>query len=68
MIHETIGDRLKYQLKLRKMSQREFANKIGIGEVTLGRYINNQRIPNADVIISICRTLGISSDWLLGLM
>jgi transcriptional regulator with XRE-family HTH domain len=68
MIHETIGDRIKYQLKLRKMTQRELANKIGINEVTMGRYINDKRIPNADVIIAICRTLGISSDWLLGLM
>ena len=68
MLHQTIGDRLKYSLVIRNMKQREFAKKIGVTEVTISRYINNERQPNADMIILICRALGISSDWLLGML
>lgn len=68
MINQTIGDRLKYSLKIRNMKQKEFAEKIGVTEVTISRYINNERQPNADMIILICRALGVSSDWLLGML
>lgn len=68
MIHKTIGDRLKYSLELRNMTQKELADKIGVTEISMSRYVNSTREPRADKVILICRTLGISSDWLLGLL
>lgn len=68
MIPNTLGDRLKYSLELRNMTQIEFAKKIGITEAKMSRWVNNKLKPNADMIIVICRELGISSDWLLGIL
>ena len=68
MIHQTLGDRLKYSLEIRNMKQTEFAEKIGVTATTVHRYINDERIPNADAVIQMCRVLGVSADWLLGML
>lgn len=68
MTHKTIGDRLKYSLEIRKMTQREFAERLDMTEPTISRYIKGTRQPNADTIIAICRVLGVSADWLLGMI
>jgi transcriptional regulator with XRE-family HTH domain len=68
LMNQTLGDRLKYALEIRNMKQCDFAKKIGLTEVTMSRYINGTRKPKADTIVIICRTLGISSDWLLGML
>lgn len=62
------GDRLKRLLILRNMTQREFAKKIGITECAISRYIQNERKPNYEILVKICKTLNISADWLLGLI
>lgn len=62
------GQRLKYVLDLRGISQRKLAENIGVTEAAMSRYIKNERKPNYGVIIDICRELNISADWLLGLM
>ena len=67
MIYKTTGDRLKYILEERKITQREFAKQIGVTEVSLCRYVRGERQLKADMIIEICLALGLSSDWLLGL-
>ena len=65
---ETLGERLKYSLKIRNMKQKEFAERIGVTAVTLNRYIKGTRVPNAYTIADMCRELGVSSDWMLGLL
>lgn len=67
MIYETIGDRLKYSLKIRKLTQKEFAQRTNITESAMSRYISGERVPRADTLVSICRELGVSADWLLGM-
>lgn len=65
---KTIGDRIRYSLEIRDMKQRELARLIGLSEVTLSRYVNNEREPRVKSIVAICKVLGISADWLLGMM
>lgn len=67
MIYKTIGDRLKYSLEIRKLTQKEFAQRINVTESAISRYINDERVPRADTLVSICRELGVSADWLLGM-
>ena len=62
-----VSNRLRTALQIRNLSQKQFAQKLGITEVTTSRYINGTRTPNANVIAKICYALNISSDWLLGL-
>ena len=44
---------LKEYLKLNKISNKEFANTIGISPVSLSRYINGERIPEKDIFLKI---------------
>jgi transcriptional regulator with XRE-family HTH domain len=63
----TFGERLDLVIRLYGITQRELAERCGITEVTMSRYINNQRVPKASEIIKICRETHISADFLLGL-
>jgi hypothetical protein len=44
----------------------KFAKNCGIPQQTFDNYIHG-RTPNADNIVKICSTNGVSADWLLGL-
>ena len=68
MIHKSFGNRLKKCLELRNMKQKEFAKKLGVTECSISRYINDERQPKADMIVNMCRVLGVSADWLLGMI
>lgn len=63
----TFGERLVLALDIRGMQQKELAEKSGLTEVTISRYISGSREPKAVNIIKICKALCVSSDWLLGL-
>lgn len=68
MDEQIVSKRLKMALEIRNIQQKEFAKKTGLTAVTVSRYVNGGRQPNANNIIVICKTLGISADWLLGLI
>lgn len=63
-----IGERLKIALAIRGIKQNQLAKKIGVTAVTIHRYIIDERCPDGETIIKICKELNISADWLLGLM
>ena len=67
MIQQTMGDRIKLALEIRGMKQVDLAKRIGMTNVSICRYISGEREPRADAIVAICRTLGVSADWLLGM-
>lgn len=62
----SIGNRITIALEMRGMNQKELANKARMTEVTISRYVNNERTPNAKAIKTLCKTLCVSADWLLG--
>lgn len=45
----------------------EFAQVLGMSRATVGFYESGQRIPDALGIKKICKTCGVSADWLLGI-
>ena len=59
--------RLKRAIKLRGYTQEKLAEKCGITEVTLSRYVRGGREPRAGAIRKIAEILNVSADWLLGL-
>ena len=61
-----IGDRIAIILAKRGMSQRELAQKINATDVSVSRYINNNRMPKANVLVDIVKALDVSVDELLG--
>jgi transcriptional regulator with XRE-family HTH domain len=48
-------------------SQREFAKKIGVPLTSYTNWVLGVSQPKFDNLVSICSTLGVSADWLLGL-
>lgn len=48
-------------------SQAEVAKLLGIKQTAWSRYENDAAIPGGEMILQICSTFAVSSDWLLGL-
>lgn len=61
-----IGKNIEKLLNERNMTNRELANRTGVTEVTIGRYVKGTREPNASALKSIAEVLGVSTDYLLG--
>lgn len=61
------GYRLIRTLEAKHMSQSELARATDISIMSISRYINTSREPSAEVLRKICRYLGVSSDYLLGI-
>ena len=49
------------------MAQKELAEKAGVTELEISRYVHDERIPQTLILIDICDTLHVSSDYLLGI-
>jgi transcriptional regulator with XRE-family HTH domain len=62
-----LPERLKETLKANSMSQSELARRINMSSDTIQSYCSGKRVPPADVLFLICKALGESSDYLLGL-
>lgn len=60
----TIGDRIKVLRKKEKLTQAEFAEKIGLKATAIGMYENNQRNVSEQSIALIVKAFGVSEDWL----
>ena len=61
-----IGKRIKDIRQQQKLTQKQFAELIGVTERGIQRYENGERKPTFDVLISILDNVNISADYLLG--
>lgn len=57
-------DRLKAIRNALKLSQQEFADRIGLNRNTLAGYEIGKSVPMDPIILSICREFSINEDWL----
>lgn len=64
---EYLGHQILNYLKVKGISQRDFAKLCNINETTLSKYISGERKPKSDTIMVIAYRLGISTDELLGM-
>ena len=62
-----IGERISREMKEKHITQREMAATVGITELTMSRYINNERVPSATVIGEIAKILDVTTDYLIGI-
>lgn len=62
-----IGSRLRRQRQLLGWTQLQLANRLGLAKSTVSQYENNINEPDYAVLIRLCRLLGVTSDYLLGL-
>lgn len=59
-----ISNRLKVLREHLGLSQREFSNKINIGQSTLAMFETGQRIPRDIHISQICSIFSVNENWL----
>ena len=62
----TFAERLKEERKKAGLSQKEFAEKLGLNARTYASYERGERDISTSLLLNICTTLNISSDELLG--
>ena len=65
-VESILGRRLSDLLEQRGITQRELAEKVGVTEVSMSRYINGGRTPQAPILANIAKELNTTSAYLLG--
>ena len=61
----TFSQRLEEQIKMRRMTQKELAEKAGVTEAAMSHYIKGDRTPRSSVLSRIASALGTTSDFLM---
>lgn len=59
--------RLKDYMETNRWTKAELSRRSNLSKPTVFGYVNGTREPSATAITNICRALGVSSDYLLGL-
>ena len=61
-----IGDRIRKYRNSLKMTQADFAYRLGVTGASVSAYENGTRLPSYEVLIKISNILGVSTDDLIG--
>ena len=64
----SIGSRLKYLRKRKKLTQTQISDITSIPRETLSRYENDSRTPDIPILTELCRLYNCSADFILGLI
>lgn len=59
-----IGERIKFLRTFLSLNQTEFAKELGITHGSVSKIENAKKAPSEQLILSICRTFGVSYEWL----
>ena len=64
---EDIQKRLREEIRLSAISQKELAERLGINPSTVSKYLRLDKYPSLDTFANICEILDVSADDILGL-
>ena len=67
MCIELFAQRLRKSLQINKVSQSELARRINKSQSVVNNYCSGEREPSLEVLVLICKALGASADYLLGI-
>ena len=65
---DTVGERIKHLRKNNNLTQKEFAERIGISRSTLAGYETNQIEPSLNVVFKISSEFGVRPTYFLRTM
>lgn len=65
-MQEQLNDRLKALMKARGLNQKRLAEKSGLSEAAVSKYLSGSRTPHLTILVSLAKALGTTSDYLLG--
>lgn len=66
-MNKHFSSRLKRLREDHGLSQAELADKLNISRGSISFYENNSRVPDIDVLFSLCKYFSVTSDYLIGL-
>lgn len=66
-IREDIGRRIAAARKLVNLRQVDLAQVLGVNKYTVSKWERGKNLPDADTLYAMCKLMGVSSDFLLGL-
>ena len=66
-MNKHFSSRLKKLREDHGLSQAELADKLNISRGSISFYENNSRVPDIDVLFSLCKYFSVTSDYLIGL-
>ena len=61
-----VGNKIKELRVSQKITQNEFAMRLGVTKSAISSYENGSRLPSYDILIKISRIFKVSTDYLLG--
>ena len=61
---DSIGKRIKFLRKLLKISQKDFAKKIGVNQAFISRIEREENRPSDKILRLISHTFGVRYEWL----
>lgn len=62
---DSLGNRIKKYRTSIKMTQQEFAERLGVTGASVSAYENGTRYPSLDIVVKISKILNITTDELL---
>lgn len=66
-LYHTFAARLRYAIALKGWSLTETAKKLDVTFASISAYCNTRNLPTVTTLHEICKLLGVSADWLMGL-
>lgn len=60
-----VGMRIAQLRREKNMTQRDLALALNVSPSAIGMYEQGRRQPSADLIVEICQTFSVSTQWLL---
>lgn len=64
---QRLGKRIADLLRSKGIQQKELAERVGLTEATMSRYISGERDPKPEMLANIATALHTTSDHLLGI-
>ena len=62
-----IKERLREEIRNSGMTTLELAQKVGVSPEMITQYCTTKKLPKLDTFREICKALGVSADYILGL-
>lgn len=62
-----IQKRLREEIKLSNLTQKEIAERLGVNPSTVSKYVRLDKFPALDTFANLCEILDVSADEILGL-
>ena len=67
MDYVLLGKRVRSVRRMLDITQKELAKETGVSAALIGHVERGTRIPSVETVYRICKALGLSADYLMGL-